>query len=199
MIQERPVVSVHHVAVQAEIPRRWTHRVMCHSLHLFLYEIQTLQELSAADISVRETFAKTMLQLLDAGGIDVENIWFPEEAYMFLGDFVNKTTGAFGERKVLILPYCYPFISQKSWFRQGLTGPFFRLQTITAENLEILREFVELQNSSEECGNTSWFMQNGDLPHRTVECSISSTKISMIAILPWIIPTIISLSSRLKF
>ena len=54
------------------------------------YEIQTQQPFRAASNNAREVFANDMMQMIDGCDIYVDSIWFTDEAYFYLEDFVNK-------------------------------------------------------------------------------------------------------------
>lgn len=113
----------------------YTLRIMRHSLHLFSCRIQPRQLLSPAVINARETFANDVLQLLNAGEIRVENIWFSMKHTFLFNGFVNKQNWRNLEQKIHMLPYSHPWNSQRQWATVssiGLIGLFFRRQTITS-------------------------------------------------------------------
>lgn len=91
-------------------------------LHLFPQKIHTLQRLSAAAINVRETFANTMLQQLDADEIAVENTWLSDEAFFSLEDFVKKQNWIISGTDSSYGRTC---LHRKSWF-----GPQYSLEEL---------------------------------------------------------------------
>lgn len=51
---------------------------------------------------------------------------------------------------------------------RGVIGPVFLRDTVTSKRyIEILREFVAIENALVDSSATSWFMQDGARPHRT--------------------------------
>lgn len=150
------------------------HRIMCHSFHLFPYKIQTLQTLNAAASNARETFANAMLQQPDAGEIDVENIWFSDEAHFSLKDFVNKHNWRIGGTEnpdvaVASHRHSHKDMVLSSVSSKSLIKPFFRRQTITAAlYLDIVHAFLEVQNELKPRGN-SGDTCIGTLPQLTTE------------------------------
>ena len=83
VIQKQPCVSVRRVAATVQIKPTSTYRLLRQSLHVFPYKIQTRQPLTAASTNSREIFANDMVQMIDVGDINVDNIniWFSDEAY----------------------------------------------------------------------------------------------------------------------
>lgn len=175
VIRKQPCISVRRVATTVQIKPTSTYRLMRQGLHMFPYRIQTRQPLTAASINSRETFANDMVQMIDVGDINVDNILFSDEAYFQLDGYVNKQNWRIWgtENPHVAVPSSLHPPKVMVWAAissKGLIGPFFRTGTITAlRYLEILREFVAIQNALDDAESTSWFMQDGARPHRTAD------------------------------
>jgi hypothetical protein len=57
---------------------------------MFLYKIQTHQNLSKYTNDVRVALCGPFLQFLQGNPAVLQNIWFTDEAYFHLDDYVNK-------------------------------------------------------------------------------------------------------------
>lgn len=138
------LVSIRRVAAQTGLRRMPTRHIIHHGFHLFSYRIQAHQLLSATAINTAEMFANTMLQQLDASEIGVENIWFSDKAYFFLGGHRQLVEVAhLRNGKSPMLQYYIPSCPQS----HDLGHHFLHLsyvKRLLQRCLDILREFVEV-------------------------------------------------------
>lgn len=116
-----------------------------------------------------------MVQRINDSDIHGSGICFTDEACFFLDSFINKQNWHIWGTKnphvaIPMSLYLQKVMIQVAISSKGLIGPFFRSKAITAPHyLDILREFVAVQNALENTANTSWFMQDGAWPHRTAD------------------------------
>lgn len=131
------------------------HHIICHSLHMYLYKIQTHQLLSGDAIHACWNFANVMLQLWMRMKSILE-MWFSDEAHFHLYGFVNKQKRCvWGTEnpRVAVLSFLHSpklmvwaMVSSK-----GIIGPFIQEQMLNAALcLEILGESWTIHNVLED-------------------------------------------------
>lgn len=174
-IARSPRKSVRKTAAVCHVGKTSVHTIMRKSLNLFPYKIQTQQPLQTSSVENRKQFANDLLEMIDRGNIDVNCIWFSDEAHFHLDGFVNKQNWRIWgtENPHVCVPQTLYSPKVTVWAAvssRGVIGPVFLRDTVTSKRyIEILREFVAIENALVDSSATSWFMQDGARPHRTAD------------------------------
>ena len=148
------------------------------NLNLKAYKIQVQQPLSSFDARRRDEFSNIMINRFESSGgdhIDINKIWFSDEAHFMLNGYVNKQNHRFWATEnphFAISKSLHP-ARVTVWCAMsslGIIGPVFLEQNVTGSTyrkmledkfIPKIQEFGETQNF--------WFMQDGARPHRTAE------------------------------
>ena len=86
---ENPTVSQRRAAQELNIKRSSLQRIMA-ELDYFPYKIQLVQPISVNATAARVTFCNQILAQLESKEIDLQKIWFTDEAHFNLEGYVNK-------------------------------------------------------------------------------------------------------------
>lgn len=164
--------SVRKIAAACSVSRTATHQILRKCLEMYPYKIQTQQPLPVLMKQERLIFANEMLNLIDGGIIDVNRIWFSDEAYFHLDGFVNKQNWRIWgtENPHVCVPrsvYSKKITVWAALSSRGIIGPIYLEETVNSSRyIEILQQFVAVLNTLGDL-KTDWFMQDGARPHRT--------------------------------
>lgn len=173
MFEQSPTKSTRHGAQQAGISRTSLRRILTNELQMFAYKVQFHQPISEKAISDRLAFANAILEKVDQKLLDVNCIWFSDEAHFALNGYVNKQNFRhWGSRNPHICEV-KPLHPQRitAWCAitgNGIAGPFWFTQTVNAERYcamlsEAFFPFAEQRSAV----NSYHFQQDGARPHRT--------------------------------
>ena len=173
VFETSPRKSIRKAAQQVGISHTSIHRILRQDLQLFPYQIQTHQPLSLSAVEQRLLFANLIINWIDSNDIDLNSIWFSDEAHFHIDGYVNKQNWRiwgsenphFSIEKSLhpqrLTVWCA--ISSK-----GIIGPIFIEGTVNHESYRrVLEEnFIPAIQGTQDI-NQIWFMQDGATPHRT--------------------------------
>ena len=164
-VEEKPGVSVRHLAQQVGLSRCSTHRILRKDLKLKAYRLSTSQELSKSDCLQRLEFCRWFLGKCSSCPSFIGNIWWSDEAHFYLHGLPNRQNhrhwGKHPPEKTLEVPLHSPKVTV--WCAlsaQGIIGPIFfedgdgEPVTVTSDRyLAVLKRFWRSLNS--KCADTS--------------------------------------------
>ena len=173
LFQDQPNTSQRHASRQLGISRSSLRNIMKLDIGLFPYKIQLFHRLTDEDIARRMVFAQQMEDLIRENQIEIDKIWFSDEAHFQLDGYVNKQNYRFWgteNPQICVESTSYPerITVWAAISNQGIIGPFFNHQTISGKvYMDILEN--HFLPSARENGQIDryWFMQDGATPHRT--------------------------------
>lgn len=123
----------------------------------------------------RLEFASLMVERILLRSIKTKRIWFSDEAHFWLTGFVNKQNHRFWAREN---PRIFETTSMKPkritvWCaicEAGIFGPVFIDRNVNGELYKqlLIEEFIPFAQGMDAI-DRFWFMQDGALPHRTIE------------------------------
>ena len=165
--------SIRRCAAKLQIGYATVWAILHDDLHFKAYKVQLVQLLRPHDKERRLEFANTMLEKLAGNQIDLDKIWFSDEAHFYLHGYVNKQNhriwGTENPHFVVEKPLHPEYLTV--WMGiscAGIIGPFFFYSTITGESYQTLLEH-EVMPELVRRGQISefWWQQDGATPHRT--------------------------------
>lgn len=139
------------------------------------YKLLITQELKITDHALRKTFAETMLQKLEDGEIDLNNLLMSDEAHFELSGTVNKQNCRYWSEANPNIVVQKPLHSQRVtvWAgvaRWGIVGPYFFTETINKERyIEMINEFLLPFLRRLRRVRRTWFQQDGATCHTAKE------------------------------
>lgn len=101
--EENPTNWLRRAAAVLEISVTSLRRILTEQLSLHPYKIQVVQPLTEQARMNRVNFANEILCLLDENQLDLDKIWFTDEAHFWLHGFVNKQNYRFWGQSYLNL------------------------------------------------------------------------------------------------
>lgn len=160
-----------------KIPRTTLRRIISEDLNMHPYKIQLTQELLPADRPKRLEFCVRMLDMLDQKLIDLEDVFFSDEAHFHLNGHVNKQNmryyGTENPRITHPIPLHSPRVTV--WCAMSaktVIGPYFFEEnganvTVTGSRyLNMLNEFFLPSLHRKRISITrTWFQQDGATSH----------------------------------
>lgn len=175
LYEREPTISQVRASQRLQIKRTSLRTIMSDQLNLFPYKIQIYQALTLVDFQRRLDFANQVIPLLENGTIDLEKLWFSDEAHFYLAGYVNKQNfrhwGTENPHLVVACPLHPERVTVWCGLcAKGIIGPIFLDSTITGTiyKTQIIDEFMATAMGSDMVENY-WFQQDGALPHRTQE------------------------------
>lgn len=172
---ERPKCSTTRASLELTIPRTTLRRILKIDLGLKPYKIQLNQPLKPENCEARFDFANEMIELIENNSIDINRIWFTDEAHFDLNGYVNKQNWRHWALENPHLSVAKPIHPERVtvWSAIssiGIIGPVFIDSTINSKKyIEILEEsMIPILHGIGKINN-SWFMQDGARPHRTID------------------------------
>jgi len=150
-------------------------RILHKELDFKAYKVSINQLLKESDIAARMTFEAEMREKLETGVININKIWFSDEAHFYLHGFVNRQNyriwGTENPHFVVERPLHPEYLTV--WMGisgSGLIGPFFFYDTVTGERYKTMLENDFFPAARTKCQiDGFWFQQDGATPHRTTE------------------------------
>ena len=88
--KENPSTSIRQVAQQVPVCKTSVHKVVRKNLKLYPYKIQMLQSLEHPDYEKRESFARTVLDLINTDATFLQRVCFTDEATFHVSGNVNR-------------------------------------------------------------------------------------------------------------
>lgn len=88
--QQHPSCSTRRASQELDIPKSSLHVMLHKDIKMKAYKIQIQQPLKEFDISRRLEFANRILTLVDESKIDLNKVWYTDEAHFYLSGYVNK-------------------------------------------------------------------------------------------------------------
>lgn len=131
----------------------------------------------------REDFGNLMVEMFESGKIDIDKIWFSDEAHFHLSGYVNKQNWRhWGTENpyISIVTQAYPQ-RLTVWCAMNsstIIGPVFIEGNVTSHKYkELLEEKFYPEIRHRHMVRNYWFQQDGARPHRTLEVlkSLSTT------------------------
>ena len=170
--EENPTTSNRRASLELNISRTSLQRIQ-KKLKLWPYKIQIHQELTQYDMDRRVQQTFRINRFIELGKMDVNKIWFSDEAHFTLAGYVNKQNHRFWAKEQ---PHIIETARMKPkrttvWCAlcaDGIIGPFFFDENVNSERYtEMLEnEFIPLAQATDRVEGY-WFMQDGARPHRT--------------------------------
>jgi len=170
--QQNPTASIRRAAQALNIKRESLRIIARYFANLFPYKIQINQSLKHETLEKRKFFCQVLSSAIEAKDLDVDKIWFSDEAHFWLNGYVNKQNYRFWGTEQPFITQSKPLHSQRLtvWTAMSSRGIhyFFLEENVTGLSYKNLlkRQFfpaVKRQNAV----NEYWFMQDGATPHRT--------------------------------
>ena len=146
---------------------------MRHDLNLWSYKIQDQQQIKEVDVTRRFEFTNLMLEKIDLGIININNIWFSDEAHFHLNGYVNKQNWRHWGTENPHLAIATPAHPKRITVWCGMTseviiGPIFIDGNVTGEKyLELLERDFYPKIRHRRLVQGYWYQQDGARPHRT--------------------------------
>lgn len=183
IIENQPSTSIRRVAQQMGISIGTTWTILRRDLDQFPYKIQLHQQLKDVDVIRREDFGNLMVERFESEKIDIDKIWFSDEANFHLSGYVNKQNWRhWGTENpyISIVTQAYPQ-RLTVWCAMNsstIIGPVFIEGNVTSHKYkELLEEKFYPEIRHHHMVRNYWFQQDGARPHRTLEVlkSLSTT------------------------
>jgi len=139
------------------------------------YKISVHQLLNQNDIDARMTFEAEMREKIESNVMDINRVWFSDEAHFYLHGFVNRQNfriwGSENPHFMMERPLHPEYLTV--WMAisgEAAIGPFFFYDTVTGERYKTMLE-NEFFPEAERRGliDGFWFQQDGATSHRTAE------------------------------
>jgi len=168
--KENPSTSIRQAAQQVPICKTSVHKVVRKNIKLYPYKIQMLQSLEHSDYKKRETFARTVLDLINTDATFLQRVCFTDEATFHVSGNVNRHNvriwGRENPHAVIEFERASPKLNV--WcglLHDRVIGPFFFDDpTITQTNfLHLLQEDIYPQLRDRQPGVV--FQLDGAPPH----------------------------------
>src|SRR5699024_11571821 len=86
---KNPRISLHKLSLQSGVPMTTCHTIVKKRLHMHLYKITTVQELSPVDFRRRMEYCNWFLNNLDDNRL-LDLSFFSDEAWFHLSGYVNS-------------------------------------------------------------------------------------------------------------
>ena len=140
----------------------------CLTLFPFKTEKQTPIQMSSVDN--KKIFANDQMRIIQCVNINVNCIWFSEEAHFHLYSFINKKNWRIWRTMnfYMCIPqsvYSPKVTVRAAVSRRGVIGPFFLRDKVTSKRyIQILHEFVVLEHVLHNLSKASQFMQDSSRP-----------------------------------
>lgn len=142
-------------------------------LDFFPYKIQLVQPISINATVARVTFCNQILIRLEENEIDLQKIWFTDEAHFHLEGYVNKQNMRYWGQENPHIAAVKPLHPARVtvWAAMNaemVLGPFFIDTTVTGDVYhDLLKDKVIPELDRLGKVNGYYFMQDGARPHRT--------------------------------
>lgn len=173
MFQNSPTKSMRKGAQQAGISRRSLGRILTDELNMFPYKIQFHQPISPKAIESRVEFANHIVALVDGGNIDVNRVWFTDEAHFDLQGYVNKQNFRHWGSENPHITEVRPLHPQRVTAWCGISGdviagPYWFNQTVNAERyMSMLKDGFFPFAESKQAVSSFYYQQDGARSHWT--------------------------------
>lgn len=176
-IQANPRSSTRRLSAQVGVSRTSLRSILNDDLDLFPYKIQIVSKIEPGDYSVRETFCRKVLELIENDPTVIDNLFMSDEAHFDLNGNVNKQNCRFWAEssphvihEVKLHPQrvtVWCAVSSKC-----IIGPFFfenagKTTTVNAERyLDMIKTFaIPNMRKKRFFTKNTWFQQDGASPH----------------------------------
>ena len=135
------------------------------------YKLLITQELKNTDFAQRKSFAETMLQKIDNGEIDLNDLLMSDEAHFKLSDTVNKQNFCYWsecnpnaiEQKPLHSQRVTVWVGVAKW---GIIGPYFFTNTVNGQGyIEMINSFLLPTLHRRHRLSHTWSQQDGATCH----------------------------------
>ncbi|XP_054160040.1 uncharacterized protein LOC128958250 [Oppia nitens] len=178
LFDEFPQTSTRRAAQILSDRRQISHTTIHHilkSIDMFPYKIQITQKLGKYDIERRFDFANDVIQKIDTGAIDINKIWFSDEAHFWLEGYVNKQNCRQWGTQKPEFSVAVPLHSKRvtvwcAMSANAIIGPIFLEESVTGIVYldKCIEPFIEIVDGMGKIDNY-WFQQDGARAHRTMD------------------------------
>lgn len=174
IMENCPSTSIRRVAQQVGLSVGTTWTILRRDLHYFPYKIQLQQQLKNVDVTRQENFGNLMVEMIESRQIDINKIWFSDEAHFHLSGYVNKQNwrhwGSENPHLAIATPAHPKRVTVWCAMSSAIIGPIFIEGNVTSQKYQELleRNFLP-QIRRRHLVQDYWFQQDGAGPHRTVD------------------------------
>ena len=173
LLENEPTLSIRRASQRLKLGYRTVQRALRNHIDFFPYKVQSMQSLTSQNFASRLAFARMIKTKIDRREININRVWFSDEAHFYLNGYVNKQNYRFWGSEnpnVAVSRTLHPqrLTVWAALCAEGIIGPILFHSSVNSKNyLEMLRDtFIPTAHGLNKIASF-WFQQDGARPSRS--------------------------------
>ena len=173
LFENEPTLSIRRASQRLKLGYRTVQRALRNHIDFFPYKVQSMQSLTSQNFASRLAFARMIKTKIDRREININRVWFSDEAHFYLNGYVNKQNYRFWGSEnpnVAVSRTLHPqrLTVWAALCAEGIIGPILFHSSVNSKNyLEMLRDtFIPTAHGLNKIASF-WFQQDGARPSRS--------------------------------
>ena len=173
LFENESTLSIRRASQRLKLGYRTVQRALRNHIDFFPYKVQSMQSLTSQNFASRLAFARMIKTKIDRREININRVWFSDEAHFYLNGYVNKQNYRFWGSEnpnVAVSRTLHPqrLTVWAALCAEGIIGPILFHSSVNSKNyLEMLRDtFIPTAHGLNKIASF-WFQQDGARPSRS--------------------------------
>ena len=118
LLEKEPTLSIRRASQRLMLGYSTVQRALRNHIDFFVYEVQSMQSLTGLNFASRLAFARMVKSKIDRREININRVWFLDEAHFYLNEYVNKQNYRFQGSEIQMWPFLEAYIYGALRFEQ---------------------------------------------------------------------------------